>query len=139
MVGRHLLRRRDACPTLPLEDFLTGTLHNRLGRMVLKQAGLSLGTPSGSLDEAAICEVLRLLKHFPLEVTGPMGFDQAQVTAGGADTSQFRADTLESRLCPGLFACGAVITVDVDCRGYNLQWAWSSGRLAGLLGQKEDT
>ena len=136
---RHLLRRRDACPALPLEDFLTGTLHNRLGRMVLKQAGLSLGTPSGSLDEAAICEVLRLLKHFPLEVTGPMGFDQAQVTAGGADTSQFRADTLESRLCPGLFACGEVLDVDGDCGGYNLQWAWSSGRLAGLLGQKEDT
>ena len=135
----HLLRRRDACPSLPLEDFLTGALHNRLGRMVLKQAGLSLGTPSGSLDEAAICEVLRLLKHFPLEVTGPMGFDQAQVTAGGADTSQFRADTLESRLCPGLFVCGEVLDVDGDCGGYNLQWAWSSGRLAGLLGQKEDT
>lgn len=135
----HLLRRRDACPALPLEDFLTGTLHNRLGRMVLKQAGLSLGAPSGSLDEAALSEVLRLLKHFPLEVTGPMGFDQAQVTAGGADTSQFRADTLESRLCPGLFACGEVLDVDGDCGGYNLQWAWSSGRLAGLLGQKEDT
>ena len=81
---------------------------------------------------------MRIAKHFPLPVLGTMGFDQAQVTAGGADTREFRADTLESRLCPGLFACGELLDIDGDCGGFNLQWAWSSGRLAGRLGQKEN-
>lgn len=133
----HLEARREAFPVLPLEDFLTGSLHNRLGRVVLRQAGLELNRASGTLTGGELAAVLRLLRRFPLPVLGTMGFDQAQVTAGGADTSAFRADTLESRRCPGLFACGEVLDVDGDCGGYNLQWAWSSGRLAGLLGRKE--
>ena len=59
----------------------------------------------------------------------------AQVTAGGIRTSEFDPRTLESRLCPRLFACGEVLDIDGDCGGYNLQWAWSSGVLAGHLGK----
>lgn len=136
-LGAHLRDRQNTFPDLPLEDFLTGSLHNRLGRVLLRRAGLDLNRPCGTLTSEERSTVLRLLRRFPLPVLGPMGFDQAQVTAGGADTRQFRADTLESRRCPGLFACGEVLDVDGDCDGYNLQWAWSSGRLAGLLGQKE--
>ena len=54
-----------------------------------------------------------------------------QVTAGGIFTSEFDPRTMESRLVPGLYACGEVLDIDGDCGGYNLQWAWSSGRLAG--------
>ena len=57
--------------------------------------------------------------------------DAAQVTAGGMVTAEFDPGTMESRLVPGLYACGEVLDVDGDCGGYNLQWAWSSGRLAG--------
>ena len=49
-------------------------------------------------------------------------------------TADFRADTLESRIVPGLFAAGEVLDVDGDCGGFNLQWAWSSGYVAGKLG-----
>ena len=62
------------------------------------------------------------------------GFEAAQVTAGGLLTESFRPDTLESRLVPGLFACGELLDIDGPCGGYNLQWAWASGRLAGRLG-----
>ena len=72
-------------------------------------------------------------KHFELPVTGTCGFDQAQVTAGGLRTDEFDPRTLQSRLVPGLYACGEVLDVDGDCGGYNLQWAWSSGHLAGQL------
>ena len=58
--------------------------------------------------------------------------DAAQVTAGGAVTAEFDAQTMESRLVSGLYACGEVLDIDGDCGGYNLQWAWSSGRMAGL-------
>ena len=64
-------------------------------------------------------------------MTEPMGMDSAQVTAGGIVTAEFDPNTMESRLVPGLYACGEVLDIDGDCGGYNLQWAWSSGRMAG--------
>ena len=78
----------------------------------------------------ALC---RQVREFTLPVTGTCGFDQAQVTAGGLRTEEFHPETLESRVVPGLYACGEVLDVDGDCGGFNLQWAWSSGHLAGLL------
>ena len=75
--------------------------------------------------------VSHAVKHFEVALTEPMGMDSAQVTAGGVLTAEFDPNTMESRLVPGLFACGEVLDIDGDCGGYNLQWAWSSGRLAG--------
>ena len=72
-------------------------------------------------------------KALSVHLTEPMGMDSAQVTAGGILTSEFDETTMESRLVPGLYACGEVLDIDGDCGGYNLQWAWSSGRLAGQL------
>ena len=77
--------------------------------------------------------IARQMKRFALPITGTCGFDQAQVTAGGLRTEEFHPETLESRVVPGLYACGEVLDVDGDCGGFNLQWAWSSGHLAGLL------
>jgi predicted flavoprotein YhiN len=73
-----------------------------------------------------------LVKDFEITLTEPMGMDSAQVTAGGIFTKEFDDKTMESRIVPGLYACGEVLDIDGDCGGYNLQWAWSSGRLAGL-------
>ena len=114
---------------------MTGILHNRLGRVVLKQAGFDLTRHADTLTEKEVQCIAHQIKFFPLTVVGVMGLEQAQVTAGGIKTSEFRPDTLESRLCPGLFATGEVLDIDGDCGGYNLQWAWSSGRLAGKLGK----
>ena len=72
-----------------------------------------------------------LLQSFSLPVTGTQGMESAQVTAGGIATDGFCPETLESRRTPGLYACGEVLDVDGDCGGYNLHWAWASGRLAG--------
>ena len=77
--------------------------------------------------------MLEVCRGFTLPVRGTAGFDSAQVTAGGVSTAQFDPRTLQSRLVPGLYACGEVLDIDGDCGGYNLQWAWSSGMLAGRL------
>ena len=131
-----LLRaRRAAQPSLAASELLTGMLHNRLGRMLVKYAGLGAATPLSELTEKDLRRVAAACRDFALPVTGTEGFDHAQVTAGGAQTAQFDPRTLESRLVPGLFACGEVLDVDGDCGGYNLQWAWASGRLAGRLGR----
>ena len=128
-----LQRRQAAMPGLKAEDLLTGILHNRLGRTILRRCGCSLETLCGNLPTETIKHIVQCVKRFELPVLGTMGLEHAQVTAGGIRTAEFCPDTLESRLCRGLYAAGEVLDVDGDCGGYNLQWAWSSGHLAGEL------
>ncbi len=116
---------------LTASDLLTGILHNRLGRVLTQAAGIASYVPVAQLEDGELEEVCRMAKGFRVKLTEPMGMDSAQVTAGGILTSEFDGSTMESRLVPGLYACGEVLDVDGDCGGYNLQWAWSSGRLAG--------
>ena len=129
-----LCARREKLPALPASELLTGVLHNRLGRMLVRYAGLEANAPLAALDDGQLHALARACKNFRLPVRGVGGFDAAQVTAGGVRTSGFNPETLESWFVPGLFACGEVLDVDGDCGGFNLQWAWSSGRLAGRLG-----
>ena len=126
---QQLLRRRDT--HWKAEDLLTGILHNRLGRMLTQSTGISSYVPIAQLEEQEIDLVVNAVKSFEVVLMEPMGMDAAQVTAGGIMTSEFNSQTMESRLVPGLYACGEVLDIDGDCGGYNLQWAWSSGRLAG--------
>ena len=111
---------------------LTGSVHTRLGQTVVKRAGFT-NQPAAALTEDDLRRIAAGLHSFALPVTGVCGFDQAQVTAGGLRTEEFDPRTMQSLLVPGLYACGEVLDIDGDCGGYNLQWAWSSGRLAGLL------
>ena len=130
------LERRKTTP-LTCEDLLTGILHNRLGRVLVQSAGVKGRRAVSDLNEEDLKAVCRAAKDFRVGLTEPMGMDSAQVTAGGIVTAEFDPVTMESRLVPGLYACGEVLDVDGDCGGYNLQWAWSSGRLAGLSAGKE--
>ena len=131
----HLQNRVKTAPELPASELLTGSVHNRLGRMLIKYADVEAAAPLSALTERELRTVAGACKRFKLSVRGTEGFANAQVTAGGIRTSEFDPRTLESRLCPRLFACGEVLDIDGDCGGYNLQWAWSSGVLAGHLGK----
>ena len=122
---------------LAAEELFTGILHNRLGRVVVKEAGVSLHAPIRQLEDWELEKVCRMAKALEVGLTEPMGMDSAQVTAGGIFTSEFNGETMESRLVPGLYACGEVLDIDGDCGGFNLQWAWSSGRCAGSHAGKE--
>ena len=113
-------------------DLLTGILHNRLGRVLTQAAGIAAYVPIAQLEDGELEEVCRVVKGFRVKLTEPLGMDSAQVTAGGILTSEFCAEPMESKQVSGLYACGEVLDVDGDCGGYNLQWAWSSGRMAGL-------
>ncbi len=130
----ELARRQAFLPQLPATEIFTGMLHNRLGRMVVRYSGLSADRTLSALSEQQLAALARAALDFTLPVRGTEDFDHAQVTAGGVMTAHFDPETLESRIVPGLFACGELLDVDGDCGGYNLQWAWSSGRLAGRLG-----
>ena len=125
----ELIRRKKT--NLPVSELLTGILHNRLGRVLTQSVGISGYVPVSQLEDYEIDAVCKAVKGFEVVLTEPMGMDAAQVTAGGIVTKEFDPETMESRLVPGLYACGEVLDIDGDCGGYNLQWAWSSGRLAG--------
>lgn len=130
VLTEELLRRRGT--DLPASELFTGILHNRLGRVLTGEAGISQQGAIRDIPDGAICLAAEKAKALDITLTQPMGMDAAQVTAGGIRTEEFDEKTLESALVPGLYACGEVLDVDGDCGGYNLQWAWSSGRLAGI-------
>lgn len=131
----ELLRRKST--NLMTDDLMTGILHNRLGRVLTQDAGIRSHFPISELSQQEIEAVCRNVKNFSVSLTELLGMDSAQVTAGGIATDEFDPTTMESRLVPGLYACGEVLDVDGDCGGYNLQWAWSSGKLAGDHAGKE--
>ena len=127
-----LRMRRQTMQAHEASTLLVGSCHTRLGQMLCKAAGFT-SQSAASLSDGDLRRIAEQAVGFTLPVTGTCGFDQAQVTAGGLCTDEFDPETMGSRLVPGLYACGEVLDVDGDCGGFNLQWAWSSGHLAGLL------
>ncbi len=124
-----LLLRKET--TLNTDDLLTGIVHNRLGRVIVKETGIHVNRRISELTDSEINSVCKTIKNFEIELDSPLGMDSAQVTAGGVCTAEFDPQTMESKRIPGLYACGEVLDIDGDCGGFNLQWAWSSGFCAG--------
>lgn len=104
---------RKAALGYPPSELLSGTLHNQIGRAIIKRSGPS---PLAILD---------MLRHFSIAIYGTLGFDYAQVTRGGIDCSDIGPD-MQSKLVKGLYFAGEYVDVDGDCGGYNLLWAFSS-------------
>lgn len=86
---------------------------------------------SGSLTQSQRRHITSILKDWRFEVTGTNPWSSAQVTAGGVSVDEVDGNTMESKLVRGLYFTGEVLDIDGDCGGYNLQWAWSSGFVAG--------
>ena len=80
---------------------------------------------------------LKAAADFSLSIRDTSGFEQAQVCAGGVDTMEIHPETMESVLHKGLYFAGEIVDIDGPCGGYNLQWAWSSGAVAGRSSAKE--
>ena len=100
------------------------------------RVGVHEDMPAETLSEAEKKRIAAELKAFSLHVTGLKGWKEAQVTCGGVRREELEPATLQSRLRPGLYFCGEVIDVDGRCGGFNLQWAWSSGYVAGVNASK---
>jgi predicted Rossmann fold flavoprotein len=108
--------------------FLREHLPDRLAKTLCEQAG---APTTGDLPREARKKLVHLLTATPLEITGDRGFTAAEATAGGVPLTEVKLDTLESRICPGLFFAGEVLDVDGRIGGFNFQWAWASGFTAG--------
>ena len=127
-----LRRRRKLLARRPLENFLTGMVNKRIGQTIVKiSTALPLTAESGTLTDEHLGALASMLTGWTIEITGTQTFEQAQVTAGGVMTQDIDPHTMESLLAPGLYITGEILDIDGDCGGFNLQWAWASGILAG--------
>lgn len=129
---RHLLNRACRAKEMRISGLLAGMLHEKLIPVILKRAGLSAKLRAGCLTQEQAGRLIEAVKHFELEVTGTKSFDVCQVCAGGVEASELDPRTLGSRKHEGLYFAGELIDADGPCGGYNLQWAWSSGYVAGM-------
>lgn len=118
-------------PELPAGELLAGAINIRVGQEVIKRGGIPLSAPLSRLTRDQLRRTAEGVKAFRLPVSGTLGWDDAQVTAGGIPLSQVDPETMESRICPGIYITGELLNVDGDCGGYNLHWAWTTGLLAG--------
>lgn len=113
------------------EGFLNGIFHKKLAALFLKAAGIRGEEMAGRLSDKKLLAAAELIKRTVVEVTAANSFDKAQVCMGGVRVKDVDPCTMESRLVPGLYFAGEILDVDGICGGYNLQWAWSSGYVAG--------
>jgi len=113
-----------------LERFLTGIANKKLSQLVIRLAGCKPSDIAGKLPEGKRRKIAELYRHFTVTVCGTNGFEQAQASAGGVLAEEL-TDRLESVYAPGLFLAGEIVDMDGICGGYNLQWAWTSGAIAG--------
>lgn len=130
---KYLCEQRSRNNQAQAEYFLTCLLPPRAGQVVMKKAGLSGCKKYKDITDDMIKSLVNTLKNFEFEYRGTKGFDMSQVTSGGADTREFDKFTLKSKIINNLYCCGEALDVDSRCGGFNLQWAWSSGRTAGRL------
>ena len=115
----------------PAAELFTGMLNRKLAQVLLKLAGIDGNISCGSLTGKQLEKIYKELKEYEAVVMSVNPFANAQVCCGGVDTNEIDETTMESRLCPGLYMAGEILDVDGICGGYNLQFAWSSGLIAG--------
>ncbi|HKM39896.1 MAG TPA: NAD(P)/FAD-dependent oxidoreductase, partial [bacterium] len=130
-IARYLQRRFQTQHHKTAELSLVGFIHKRLIVTMLKEAGIPLKIPAAQINQAQINCLASLLASWTFPITDTNGWTAAQVTAGGLHQDHICPQTLGSTLLPQLYFAGEIINVDGDCGGYNLQWAWSSGFVAG--------
>lgn len=118
-----------------VEECLTGILPKKLMTLMIKRAGLRLGDAAMTIKEKDLEGILYESKHFIVTVKETGDFKNCQVCAGGVDCSEVTPD-MGSKLAKGIYFAGEILDVDGICGGYNLQWAWTSGFLAGESASK---
>lgn len=120
-----------------VEEAMIGFLNKKLCEVLLKESEIPLHAKADSLSKKDLRKLTYKCKNFHVHITGSKSFEQAQVCAGGVLTKDIDPHTMESRLVPGIYFAGEITDIDGICGGYNLQWAWSSGYVAGLHAAKK--
>lgn len=107
------------------QELTVGIVQKRVGQQIIKHIlGISPSTPAEKLSEADLIKLASAIKALPLNVTGTLSWDNAQVTAGGVSLTEISPETMKSLKQKGLYILGEMLDADGECGGYNLGWAW---------------
>lgn len=136
-LARFIKEQAKRAPCKNMEEILIGLFNKKLVPVILKRANIYDQMKSKDLQDEHLNKLLDIIKEFKVIVSSYNSFEQAQVCSGGVDTKEVSNITLESLKRPGIFFAGEVLDVDGICGGYNLQWAWSSGYVAGYYASKQ--
>lgn len=126
-----LQERITLCPYKTLDEFFTGVFPKKLCELWIRLSRLPKEMRVSDLSGEQLEKLVLLIQHLRTHITETNSFEQAQICCGGVDTTEINPDTLESNYVPGIYFAGELLDVDGICGGYNLQWAWSSGYVAG--------
>ena len=127
-----LRKRKKIMAYLTMENYFNGMINKKLGQFLSKMSGIEkLSKPVKDLNDNEIRKLCTSLKKYRINILETTGFKNAQVTAGGIPLDEVNTDTLESKIIKGLYFSGEVLDVYGECGGFNLQWAWASGYIAG--------
>lgn len=119
-----------------MDAFLTGIVNKKINKLLMKLAGIRETERAKDVSPEKFRRLQELYLNMETTVTGTNGFDRAQVCAGGVDCKEV-TETLMSKKQPGLYFAGEILDIDGPCGGYNLQWAWSSGTVAGRAAARD--
>jgi len=134
-VRSHLKNAASDYPGYNTLELVRTLLPEALSNELCLLAGADPSERFNKLSGMQRAELIKLLTWTPLTVTGHDGFKMAMITRGGVSLKEIRPETMESKLLKGLYFCGEVMNLDGPCGGYNLQWSFSSGFVAGHLGE----
>ncbi len=112
-------------------DIMLGIFPEKLSQVLLSRAGISERKSRREWTDEDCRQLAGQIKKFSFHIFGCRGYEQAQVCTGGVPLTELKGVSMESAVVPGLYFAGELLDVDGACGGYNLQWAWSSGFLAG--------
>lgn len=118
-------------PEKTLQDILAGFMNRKLAIALLKEMGVRKEVTAARCDENYTQGMAEFLKSYKLWISGYNSFAEAQVCQGGISTLEVDSRTMESKKIPGLYFAGEILDIDGTCGGYNLQFAWASGAIAG--------
>lgn len=135
---RDVAKRFNLLKDKTIEMSLIGLINKRIISPLLKEVHINPSMLVKDIPKQSINDLIQKLFDWRFNVVGSKDFDDAQVTAGGISIKEVNPQSLESKIVKGLFFCGEVLDIDGLCGGYNLQWAWSSGFIAGRHASKRD-
>jgi predicted Rossmann fold flavoprotein len=125
-------------PNKSMEEMMVGLFNHKLNYIMINEAKLDPYKKVSLMEPAEIDLLVDQTKEFKMIISDTNSFENAQVCAGGVSTKEIDATSMESQLSNNLYLVGELVDVDGTCGGYNLQWAWSSGYLAGTAAGKKD-
>lgn len=123
-------KRRKELADASMETFYSGLIHKKVCSLFCRLSGIALNQPVNQVPDKNFCRFVDLFKNWKLTVERPNGFDMAQICAGGLSMQEINGH-FAMKKCPCVYVAGELLDVDGICGGYNLQWAWTSGYLAG--------